>query len=79
MIPVYIILYCVFILDGRPLYILRLGQMDVKGLAKAVGYDNILKHVCSIYTTVTLLDKYLHSFLINGFMIGLFIFFLDIH
>jgi len=26
-------------------YILRLGQLDVKGLVKSVGYDNILRHV----------------------------------
>lgn len=32
-------------LDGRPLYILRLGQMDVKGLIKGVGEEGILKHV----------------------------------
>ena len=30
---------------GRPLYILRLGQMDVKGLIKSVGAGGILKHV----------------------------------
>ncbi|XP_032517841.1 protein real-time [Danaus plexippus] len=35
--------------DGRPLYILRLGQMDVKGLLKSIGEDGLLKltlHVC---------------------------------
>jgi len=32
--------------DGRPVYILRLGQLDVKGLVKSVGYDSILRHVC---------------------------------
>lgn len=35
--------------DGRPLYILRLGQMDVKGLLKSVGEEGILKmtlHIC---------------------------------
>ena len=31
--------------EGRPLYILRLGSMDVKGLLKAVGEDGFLKHV----------------------------------
>ncbi|XP_052266424.1 SEC14-like protein 5 isoform X3 [Dreissena polymorpha] len=31
--------------DGRPLYVLRLGLMDVKGLMKAVGEENLLKHV----------------------------------
>ncbi|XP_029202752.2 SEC14-like protein 1 [Acropora millepora] len=34
--------------EGRPLYILRLGSMDVKGLLKAVGEDGFLKHVVSI-------------------------------
>ncbi|XP_055589565.1 protein real-time isoform X2 [Uranotaenia lowii] len=35
--------------DGRPLYILRLGNMDVKGLLKCVGEDELLKltlHIC---------------------------------
>ncbi|XP_052868948.1 protein real-time [Anopheles cruzii] len=35
--------------DGRPLYILRLGTMDVKGLLKSVGEDELLKltlHIC---------------------------------
>ncbi|XP_054289717.1 protein real-time isoform X2 [Macrosteles quadrilineatus] len=35
--------------DGQPLYLLRLGQMDVKGLLKAIGEDGLLKltlHVC---------------------------------
>jgi len=31
--------------DGRPLYVLRLGLMDVKGLLRAVGEENLLKHV----------------------------------
>ncbi|XP_071796652.1 SEC14-like protein 5 [Asterias amurensis] len=34
--------------DGRPLYIVRLGQMDVKGLIKAAGEEAILRHVLSI-------------------------------
>lgn len=29
--------------DGRPLYVLRLGHMDVKGLLKAVGEDGLLR------------------------------------
>ncbi|XP_015437427.1 PREDICTED: protein real-time-like, partial [Dufourea novaeangliae] len=35
--------------DGRPLYILRVGQMDVKGLLKSIGEDDLLLlalHVC---------------------------------
>ncbi|XP_046855313.1 SEC14-like protein 1 [Xenia sp. Carnegie-2017] len=34
--------------EGRPLYILRLGCMDVKGLLKTVGEDGFLKYVLSI-------------------------------
>ncbi|XP_045398489.1 SEC14-like protein 5 [Lemur catta] len=34
--------------DGRPLYILRLGQMDTKGLMKAVGEEALLRHVLSV-------------------------------
>ncbi|KAM9125649.1 SEC14-like protein 5 isoform 2-T2 [Pangshura tecta] len=34
--------------DGRPLYILRLGQMDTKGLVKALGEESLLRHVLSI-------------------------------
>ena len=36
-------------MDGRPLYIIRLGHMDVKGLLKAVGEEGLLKltlHIC---------------------------------
>lgn len=35
----------IYFLEGRPLYILRLGQMDVKGLLKSVGEDCLLKQV----------------------------------
>uniref|UniRef100_A0A8C9TEU5 SEC14 like lipid binding 5 n=1 Tax=Scleropages formosus TaxID=113540 RepID=A0A8C9TEU5_SCLFO len=34
--------------EGRPLYILRLGQMDTKGLVKALGEEALLRHVLSI-------------------------------
>ncbi|XP_006821149.1 SEC14-like protein 1 [Saccoglossus kowalevskii] len=34
--------------DGRPVYILRLGNMDVKGLLKAVGEEGLLRHVLSL-------------------------------
>ncbi|NXX52886.1 S14L5 protein, partial [Scopus umbretta] len=34
--------------DGRPLYILRLGQMDTKGLVKALGEESLLRHVSCI-------------------------------
>ncbi|XP_050318700.1 protein real-time [Bactrocera neohumeralis] len=35
--------------DGRPIYILRLGHMDVKGLLKSIGTEGLLKltlHIC---------------------------------
>lgn len=35
--------------DGRPLYILRLGHMDVKGLLKSIGEDGLLKLVSFSY------------------------------
>lgn len=35
-------------LDGRPLYILRLGQMDTKGLVRALGEESLLRHVCNM-------------------------------
>ena len=41
------------IVDGRPVYILRLGQMDVKGLIKAVGEEGIIKQVCETQTCCT--------------------------
>ncbi|KAJ8318370.1 hypothetical protein KUTeg_003461 [Tegillarca granosa] len=34
--------------DGRPLYILKLGQMDVKGLMKSVGEEALLRHVIAV-------------------------------
>ncbi|XP_006190113.2 SEC14-like protein 5 [Camelus ferus] len=35
-------------IDGRPLYVLRLGHMDTKGLMKAVGEEVLLQHVPSV-------------------------------
>ncbi|XP_012937593.1 SEC14-like protein 1 [Aplysia californica] len=35
-------------IDGRPLYILKLGQMDVKGLMRSVGEEAILRHVLAV-------------------------------
>ncbi|KAM9744808.1 SEC14-like protein 1 isoform 1-T2 [Menidia menidia] len=34
--------------DGRPLYVLRLGQMDTKGLVRALGEEMLLRQVLSI-------------------------------
>ena len=42
--------YFFFFIEGRPLYILRLGSMDVKGLLKAVGEDGFLKHVSKVFS-----------------------------
>lgn len=33
--------------DGRPLYVLRLGQMDTKGLVRALGEEALLRYVSS--------------------------------
>ncbi|KAH0629536.1 hypothetical protein JD844_011668, partial [Phrynosoma platyrhinos] len=33
---------------GRPLYVLRLGQMDTKGLVRALGEEALLRYVLSI-------------------------------
>jgi len=35
-------------IDGRPVYVLKLGQMDTKGVLKAVGEEKILKHILSL-------------------------------
>ncbi|KAI1725704.1 PRELI-like family domain-containing protein [Ditylenchus destructor] len=35
-------------LEGRPLFVLRLGQMDVKGLLRSVGLESLLKFTLSI-------------------------------
>ncbi|XP_076809615.1 SEC14-like protein 1 isoform X1 [Clavelina lepadiformis] len=35
-------------LEGRPVYVLKLGKMDTKGLLKAVGQEGILRHVLYI-------------------------------
>lgn len=34
--------------DGRPLYVLRLGHMDVKGLLKSVGEEGLLRLTLNI-------------------------------
>ncbi|XP_034567822.1 SEC14-like protein 1 [Notolabrus celidotus] len=34
--------------DGRPLYVLRLGQMDTKGLVRALGEEVLLRQVLSL-------------------------------
>ncbi|XP_024128515.1 SEC14-like protein 1 [Oryzias melastigma] len=34
--------------DGRPLYVLRLGQMDTKGLVRALGEEALLRQVLSL-------------------------------
>lgn len=35
-------------LEGRPIFVLRLGEMDIKGLLKTVGEDQLVKFVLSI-------------------------------
>lgn len=41
---VRVLLVCVSA-DGRPLYVLRLGQMDTKGLVRALGEEALLRYV----------------------------------
>ncbi|CAL7933009.1 unnamed protein product [Xylocopa violacea] len=46
-----VMLLVFLVTDGRPLYILRMGQMDVKGLLKSIGEDDVLllvTHICEI-------------------------------
>uniref|UniRef100_A0A915D8G2 CRAL-TRIO domain-containing protein n=1 Tax=Ditylenchus dipsaci TaxID=166011 RepID=A0A915D8G2_9BILA len=35
-------------LEGRPLFVLRLGQMDVKGILRAVGLEAVVKFILTI-------------------------------
>lgn len=51
---------CHVVIDGRPVYILRLGQLDVKGLVKSVGYESILRHVCILHAFVITLFVLCH-------------------
>lgn len=37
--------------EGRPLYILRLGCMDVKGILKSIGSDGLLNMVINFIET----------------------------
>lgn len=37
--------------DGRPLYVLRLGQMDTKGLVRALGEEALLRYVSVLGNT----------------------------
>ena len=50
--------------DGRPIYILRLGHMDVKGLLKAIGTEGLLKLVRIL--RVKGLKPILNDFLFNN-------------
>ena len=34
--------------DGRPVYILRLGHLDIKGMLRAVGEDALLRYALYI-------------------------------
>lgn len=37
--------------DGRPLYVLRLGQMDTKGLVRALGEEALLRYVSASFAS----------------------------
>ena len=43
----YLIKDFMYRLDGRPVYIVRLGSMDFKGLLKTVGEDGFVQQVKS--------------------------------
>jgi len=43
--------------DGRPIYIIRLGSMDIKGLMKSVGEDGFVKQVVCINEEATVKCK----------------------
>ena len=42
----YSLIFCVA--DGRPVYILRLGHLDIKGMLRAVGEDALLRYALYI-------------------------------
>ena len=46
----YSLLYIIplFPTDGRPVYILRLGHLDIKGMLRAVGEDALLRYALYI-------------------------------
>ena len=39
-------IFC-FSIDGRPIYLIRLGTMDIKGLLRSVREDGFVKQVSS--------------------------------
>ncbi|PWA33282.1 hypothetical protein CCH79_00013609, partial [Gambusia affinis] len=45
--------------DGRPLYVLRLGQMDTKGLVRALGEEVLLRQTKTIIKTCSLCKQVL--------------------
>lgn len=51
-----------YITEGRPLYILRLGQMDVKGLLKSIGEDELLLLVNLFNFIIMFIHKYYQVF-----------------
>lgn len=58
-------------IDGRPLYLLRLGQMDVKGLMKSVGEEAILRHVRVFQIHFSIQIRLLHIFLFIYLHLGI--------
>ena len=40
----YLLIFC-FSVDGRPIYLIRLGTMDIKGLLRSVREDGFVKQV----------------------------------
>lgn len=50
--------------EGRPIYILRVGQMDIKGLLKSMGAAELEKFV--VYTCEEGLEKYVEATRLTG-------------
>lgn len=52
--------FCSCFSDGRPLYVLRLGQMDTKGLVRALGEEALLRYVSAPAANKLLAMCYFH-------------------
>ena len=53
-------IFC-FVSESRPIYLLRLGQMDVKGLLKAVGEEKLLRMVSRLVNNQYQLTRKVYS------------------
>uniref|UniRef100_A0A8C8BIN0 SEC14-like protein 1 n=1 Tax=Otus sunia TaxID=257818 RepID=A0A8C8BIN0_9STRI len=53
--------------DGRPLYVLRLGQMDTKGLVRALGEEALLRYVSIFGENFDAIEIFLFVFIFLKF------------